>query len=209
MDNFELLRLLCNLIRTGIVTEVNPDKYLARVKTGGNDTDWIRWRADRAGDAVTWWAPSVGEQVILLAPEGELSKAFIIGSLYSNELQPPDFNSGTQVTQHPDGARYEYNPESSSMLISGVKNITITSSDSVTVNTSTATIKASGSITFDTPKVICTNHLSTATLSIEQGGTMTGNINHSGGNFKSNGVVVHSHKHSGVERGGSLTDAPQ
>ncbi|EEQ05231.1 Baseplate assembly protein [Yersinia bercovieri ATCC 43970] len=37
---------------------------------------------------------------------------------------------------------------------------------------------------------------------------MTGNIQHSGGSFSSNGVVVDSHTHGGVQRGGSHSDGP-
>ncbi len=38
---------------------------------------------------------------------------------------------------------------------------------------------------------------------------MTGNVEHSGGKFDSNGVVVDNHDHGGVQRGGSRTDGPE
>lgn len=53
----------------------------------------------------------------------------------------------------------------------------------------------------------CTLHLTTATLEVKQGGKMTGNIEHSGGTFSSNGVVIDSHNHGGVQHGGDNTDA--
>ena len=37
---------------------------------------------------------------------------------------------------------------------------------------------------------------------------MTGNIQHSGGTFSSNGVVIDSHNHGGVLRGGNNTYGP-
>jgi phage baseplate assembly protein gpV len=37
---------------------------------------------------------------------------------------------------------------------------------------------------------------------------MTGNITHSSGSLTSNGVVVHTHKHSGVQTGGGQTQVP-
>ncbi|QBH97346.1 phage baseplate assembly protein V [Limnobaculum zhutongyuii] len=209
MDSFELLRLLCNLIRFGTVVEVDYKNYKARVETGGNVTDWIRWGIDRAGDAQTWWAPSKGEQVLLLCPEGALEKAVICFSLYTDDIQPPDFGKQTRVTKYPDGAVTHYSPESGALTVSGVKTITVNSATSVTVNTTTATINATGSVTLDTPEVICTNHLTTGTLTVKKGGSMQGNITHTGGNFSSNGIVVHTHTHGGVDRGSSSTDGPQ
>lgn len=66
----EILRLLRNLIRTGVIVEVNTQSGRCRVQTGGVKTDWLQWLTLRAGSARTWWAPSVGEQVILLAVGG-------------------------------------------------------------------------------------------------------------------------------------------
>jgi phage baseplate assembly protein gpV len=37
---------------------------------------------------------------------------------------------------------------------------------------------------------------------------MTGNLTHSGGSITSNGVVVHNHKHGGVQTGGGNTGTP-
>lgn len=68
------------------------------------------------------------------------------------------------------------------------------------------TCTASVKITLDTPEVECTQHLATATLEVKQGGKMSGNIEHSGGQFSSNGVVVDKHNHGGVQRGGSWTE---
>ncbi|MGY3070362.1 phage baseplate assembly protein gpV [Ewingella americana] len=38
---------------------------------------------------------------------------------------------------------------------------------------------------------------------------MTGNISHSGGGITSNGIVLHTHKHGGVQTGGGQTQVPQ
>ncbi|HGF6568826.1 TPA: phage baseplate assembly protein V, partial [Yersinia enterocolitica] len=63
-------------------------------------------------------------------------------------------------------------------------------------------------ITLDTPIVECTQNLTTATLNVTGGGEMSGDIQHSGGSFSSNGVVIDSHDHGGVQRGGSNTYGP-
>ena len=63
----EISRLLRNLIHTGVVSEVDTDGALCRVQTGELQTGWINWLARRAGRSRDWWAPSVGELVLLLA----------------------------------------------------------------------------------------------------------------------------------------------
>ncbi|WP_313929740.1 phage baseplate assembly protein V, partial [Escherichia coli] len=39
----EISRLLRNLIRTGVVVEVDLDDGRCRVQTGGIVTDWLQW----------------------------------------------------------------------------------------------------------------------------------------------------------------------
>ncbi|GCG08915.1 phage baseplate assembly protein [Escherichia coli] len=67
----EIMRLITNLIRTGVVTEVDRENWLCRVKTGDLETNWISWLTLRAGNARTWWRPSEGEQVVLLSLGGK------------------------------------------------------------------------------------------------------------------------------------------
>ena len=49
----EIMRLITNLIRTGVVTEVDREHWLCRVKTGDLETNWINWLTLRAGNART------------------------------------------------------------------------------------------------------------------------------------------------------------
>ena len=44
----EIMRLITNLIRTGVVTEVDRENWLCRVKTGDLETNWINWLTLRA-----------------------------------------------------------------------------------------------------------------------------------------------------------------
>ncbi|HBI9837438.1 TPA: phage baseplate assembly protein V, partial [Escherichia coli] len=43
--------------------------------------------------------------------------------------------------------------------------------------------------------------LITGTLEVQKGGTMRGNIEHTGGELSSNGKVLHTHKHPGDSGG--------
>lgn len=52
--NIELMRLLENIVRIGVVTEINTDTWEVRVQTGGLTTNWIRWNSGRAGKFKIW-----------------------------------------------------------------------------------------------------------------------------------------------------------
>ena len=85
----EIARAIRNLIRTGIVTDVDHDEGLCRVQTGGMQTTWLNWLTCRAGRSRVWWAPSVGEQVLLLAIGGELDTAFVLPGIFSDDNPAP------------------------------------------------------------------------------------------------------------------------
>ncbi|WP_291968809.1 phage baseplate assembly protein V [Candidatus Symbiopectobacterium sp.] len=190
----ELMRLLANILRVGVVAEVNPKTWCVRVKSGELLTDWLRWNTPRAGAFKVWIPPAIGEQVWLGCLGGNPETAVIIGSLYSDENPAPGSSLQEIVITAPDGARFRYDAAASALEAVGMK---------------TARVSAKTRITLDTPEVICTNKLTTGTLEVQKGGKMSGNIAHSGGAFTSNGVQIDNHGHGGVQRGGSWTEGTQ
>ena len=87
-----------------------------------------------------------------------------------------------------------------------MKTATIEAAESVSVITKVVLVNASEKITLNAPLVECTSHLKAATFKLNDGGTMRGNITHTDGSFTSNGVQVDNHDHSGVQRGGDMTE---
>lgn len=187
----ELLRLLENIVRTGTVTEIDEEKWRLRVQSGGLDSNWLRWTAQRAGAFKVWVPPSVGEQVWFLCLGGNTDVAFIGGSLYSDDNPAPGVSRNEMVVTAPDGATFRYDAEAGALQVKGIKS---------------AVVEASVKITLDTPEVECTNLLITKNLKVTEGGEMRGDITHSGGAFTSNGVQVDDHNHGAVERGGNWTE---
>lgn len=187
----EILRLLRNLIRIGTVSAVNLDDGLCRVDTGNNTTDWLHWLTARAGRSRSWSAPSVGEQVLVLCLGGELDTGFVLPGVFSDDNPAPSASADALHWSFPDGAVIEYEPDTGALIATGIQ---------------TALIKAAVSITLDSPLVECTHALKTATFELTSGGTMKGNVQHSGGALSSNGKVLHTHKHTGDS--GGTTGAP-
>lgn len=190
----EILRLLRNIIRIGTVAAVNLDGGLCRVDTGNNTTGWLSWLTARAGKTRSWNAPCVGEQVLILCLGGELDTGFVLPGVFSDENPAPSASADAVHWSFPDGAVIEYEPETGALSATGIQS---------------ATIQAAVKILFDAPEVECTNLLKTASLEVSRGGTMKGDVTHTGGQFSSNGVVVDKHIHGGVQRGGSDTDGPK
>lgn len=201
----EIARAIRNLIRTGIVTDVDPVEGLCRVQTGGMQTTWLNWLTCRAGRSRVWWAPSVGEQVLILAIGGELDTAFVLPGIFSDDHPALSASSDAFHVTFPDGAVIEYEPENGALTVSGIKTADVTASESITAIVPVVLVKAETRITLDTPEVVCTNKLITGTLEVKKGGTMSGNIEHTEGKFTSNGVQIDAHDHGGVEPGGNWT----
>ena len=101
--------------------------------------------------------------------------------------------------------------------ISGNSNIT-TNGDTV-VNTSNGTVNASGNLSYkcntfrvDASVAQFNCPVQTGPLSTPFGGgtaTITGGIKNTGGRIESNGIVLETHVHGGVETGGGNTSGPK
>ena len=61
------------LVQIAAIVEADYEQAKVKVKMGDIITHWLPWLTVRAHNNKTWWAPEVGEQVLLLAPSGELA----------------------------------------------------------------------------------------------------------------------------------------
>lgn len=194
----ELTRRIDNLLRIGTVAEVKGN--LCRVKTGELLTQYRPFFTRRAGTAKTSWRPTVGEQVMLLSLSGDLTNAYILPALYSDENPEPDDNDNRERTVYPDGAVIEYDPDTSALKVTGIK---------------TASVQASEVVTIDCPNSVFTgNVLVKKKLTVDQGAKVTGAIEHSGKMTNSGGVSIDgiefgTHKHGGVDTGSGTSGGPQ
>ncbi|MCL7677145.1 phage baseplate assembly protein V, partial [Klebsiella pneumoniae] len=135
-----------------------------------------------------------------------LATAFVLPGIYSEDKRAPSASADAWHVEFPDGAVMSYEPETGALTVTGIKTADVTASDSVAVRVPVVLVKASTRVTLDTPEVVCTNKLTTGTLEVKQGGRMSGDIEHSGGAFTSNGVQVDKHGHGGIRRGDEWTE---
>ena len=114
----ELERRLSNTIRPGTVLEADYEKARIRVTMGDNTSAWLPWLTSRAGEDRTWHAPEVGEQVIVMAPGGELSAGYVMpGAIYKNDYPANGDKPEISRTTYKDGAILEYDREAHAHLL--------------------------------------------------------------------------------------------
>lgn len=104
----ETSRRIGNLVRLGRVVALDAATARVQVQTGGNVTTWVPWTTGRAGPDRDWSAPEPGEQVVLLAPSGELDQAVVVPGLYQSRHPAPGDSADVRRTVFKDGTVHEY-----------------------------------------------------------------------------------------------------
>lgn len=174
------------LIRLGQISEITLSPPRCKVRFAdpedgdGGETPSIRWLALRAGKTRIWSPPSVGEECVLLCPDGQIGNGVALLGL-NNNTNPAPGSTLAELIEFDDGAVISYDPEShalSAILPSGA----------------TALIEAPGGLTIRGP------------VSIEGTLTATGDI--TGADVLAGGISLKSHKHSGVQGGTAQTGIP-
>lgn len=119
----ELSRRLANVVRLGTVH--SADYQSARVRVQYDETDegepvitaWLPWVTTRAGNDRSWWAPEVGEQVVVLSPGGELVNGVVMPAIYQQDHTAPESDPNKHVTVYEDGTRIEYDREAHRLAV--------------------------------------------------------------------------------------------
>lgn len=171
--------LLGDLIRFGTVEAVDLAHGLATVKSGEIVSPPCRW-LELAGGFRTWIPPTVGEQVILICPEGDIAGAVILRGIYSDAF-PPLATDGRLIFATPDGTTIEYDPATHAMTI----------------------MLASGSLSITAPEGVAITADVSITGNVTISGTATADEDVFGG-----GVSLKAHKHLGVQAGSAQTGVP-
>ena len=201
-DEFE------EMVRFGTVDSVDHATGRIVVKVGDVETDQIRWLERRAGKTKTWSPPSPGEQIMLLAPSGEIAGAIALGGVSSDDNPFPG-DSERELVTFDDGAVLAYDPvahkldvtlpDGATIVVSSTGGVSIdctdggltitASSGGVTIDASDGGVSITGDVTVD--------------------GTIaaTGNIT-SDADVKAGAISLKTHKHGGVTAGGAQTGVP-
>lgn len=197
----ELARRLENILRFGIVTSVDHAATRCVVTAGALVTRPLPWITQRAGGARTWWAPSVGESVMLLCPGGDPARGIVLCGLYTDSAARPEGADTAHVVVYTDGAVIGYDPEAhqlSANLPGGGKAAIVATGGIHLTGDVTITGKLSVSGAADLQSTL---HVA-SDVTVDT--TVTASDDVIGG-----GKRLATHKHTGVQSGGSVSGPPQ
>ncbi|UXU74360.1 MULTISPECIES: phage baseplate assembly protein V [unclassified Paracoccus (in: a-proteobacteria)] len=89
-------RRIANVLSIGTVVAIDNASSRARVRVGDLETPPIPVMQLRSGAIRMHWMPSVGEQVTIAAPSGDMARAFVMGSLaIDGNMVAPDAGAPT------------------------------------------------------------------------------------------------------------------
>ncbi len=121
----ELNRKVANIIRIGVVKEIDYEKAKVRVKIGEFLTDWLPWITSKAGKDRDWSPPDIDEQVVVFSPLGELSLGVVLGGIYQEKYHAPENKKEINSVKIQDGTKFTYNQEKHHLKIDVVDKITL------------------------------------------------------------------------------------
>lgn len=121
----EMERRMASMVRIATIIDVDPGRARAQVTFGGGTKSaWLHFSTGRAGGARIWSPPVAGEQVLVFSPGGDTGQGIIMGSLPSEQFQPPSADGETYQIDLPGGV---------SISVAG-GGISITAPGNITVN---------------------------------------------------------------------------
>lgn len=172
------------LFRFGRVAEVDLAAARCRVDVGDCESGWIRWSEFRAGATRSWSPPTEGEQVLVMAPEGELEAAIAVRGFVSDNFPAPG-NSLRELIQFQDDAVVAYDPEDHVLdvaLPAGAR-VNIIAAGGVTIEAADGGVAIKGDVTVE-GKITASDDVLVGAISLK------------------------SHKHGGVQVGGAQSGGP-
>nr|QXF95179.1 baseplate assembly protein V [Wolbachia phage WO] len=126
----ELNRKLANIIRIGLVKEIDYEKAKVRVKIGEFITDYLPWITSKAGKDRDWSPPDIDEQVMVFSPLGELSLGVVLGGIYQEKYPALENKKEINSIKFQDGTKFTYDKEKHHLEIEVVDKITLKAGES-------------------------------------------------------------------------------
>jgi len=175
-------------IQIGSVASVDYADATCTVQLGDIETGPLHWITPRAGAVRIWSPPVVGEQCLILCPEGDLQNGIVLPAIFCDAFPAPATSANVTHIEFIDGARIIYDHVAHALTVS-------------LPDGGTAVVDAPGGATINGPVTI--NGLLTVNDDVQISGTATAATDVVGG-----GKSLKGHKHGGVQAGGAQTGAP-
>lgn len=181
-DLHETERTLGDIARLGTIASVDRATARCTVKIGDAVSGPIPWLARCGAPFKSWAPPAVGEQVLLICPEGEIAAGIAIPGIVSTANPAPASDEAYSL-HFGDGAIVRYDPGSSALEI---------------------TLPAGGTLALAAPGGVSITGDVAITGDLDVTGAITAT-----GDVTGQGKSLATHRHLGVTAGTAISGAPQ
>ena len=181
----ELHRRLSNLIRIGTIdqTDYRGEIPQCKVRIGDILTAYLPLLSLRAGTDQHSWLLEPDEQVLVLAPSGDLAQGVILGSIAQNKFPSLTHSEHVHRTQYADGAVIEYDRQNHHLKV-------------ILPDEGTAQWVVPGGLTV------------TGNVLVNGSITATDNITDHTRSMQADREIYNGHTHNGIESGSASSDSP-
>lgn len=131
----EAERRIGNMVLIGRVVASDPEKARVKVKAGALQTGWLPW-CSLAGVQRNWRLPQVGEQVVVICPNGEPERGLIVASLFSGDFPAPSSNPDRIKTVFADGSEATIDLSTGAMQVDCAGDLKVTVAGALTIKAS-------------------------------------------------------------------------
>lgn len=183
---------VANLIRIGIIDQVSTAAAVprARVSVGQLLTDWLPMPAIRAGGDLATWLLEEGEQVILLAPGGDLAQAVISHPVNTTGNPAVSSSAALARVQFSDGSIIQMDRSAGVLTLAPVEKLVVS-----------ADMELTGNLTHIGDYTITGDHTITGNTEITGDITQTGDHNLTGTveadtDVIADGISLKGHQHT-------------
>lgn len=175
------------LLRYGTIESIDLAGGRIAVRVGEIVTSNLRWIQGAAGDTSIWIRPKPGEQILLLAPDGDLEGAIAMRGIVSSAF-PPIGDEARDVIRFADGTEIAYGDsgELEAKLAGDGK----------------ATVTAAGGVKIVGPVEI------EGTLKVTEDASFDAKVT-AQDEVEGKGIKLSAHKHGNVQAGGAKTGTPE
>lgn len=114
----DIERRLSNVLLMGVIVDADYERALVKVAAGTLETGWLCWITTRAGNDIDYWAPEIGEQVMVMSPTGDVERGVVMPAIYQNKFPATDQRETLRRIRFSDGADFSYDREANKLNIS-------------------------------------------------------------------------------------------
>lgn len=147
-----LERRMARMIQVGTIApaEDGDPTDTVRVRVGDRVSAPLRWTETRAGEDRTWWRPTEGEQVMVFAPNGDVTVAVVGESLYQQAHPAPADSEQIRRTVYGNGTTVELDQESGALKVTHPGDIEVSADGAATVEAGgNVNVNAGGDMTLE------------------------------------------------------------